>query len=58
MTEKNEEQKPNMVRFDFPPGMGAKDIAEALREAAKRIMEERQGKQRPAEPPTDGKTGE
>jgi hypothetical protein len=58
MTEKNEEQKPSMVRFDFPPGMGAKNIAEALREAAKRIMEERQGKQRPAEPPADDKTGE
>ena len=42
-----------MVRFDFPPGMAAKDIAEALREACKRIMKEKTGGPRSPMKPDD-----
>jgi hypothetical protein len=53
MPDPNEQSKPPMVRFDFPPGMSAKDIAEALREACKRIMAEKAGQAAPPVNPGD-----
>lgn len=32
------EERPQLARFDFPPGLSAETIAEALREAYDRIM--------------------
>lgn len=56
MPDPNEQPERPMVRFDFPPGMAAKDIAEALREACKRITAEKAGG---AQPPvkTDDSSG-
>lgn len=47
MPDPNEQPERPMVRFDFPPGMAAKDIAEALREACKRITAEKAGGAQP-----------
>ena len=34
------ERPPRLVRFDFPPGAGSKEIAEAIEAARRRIMAE------------------